>query len=582
MFINPEFRTINPLTQIDAYKSGHVFQYPPKTEQVYSNFTPRSSFHAPVLDHFDEKIVWFGLQGFIKHFLIDAWNRGFFYRRKENVVAEYQRRLDAALGKGAVPVDHIAALHDLGYLPLQIKSLPEGSRVNMRVPTMTIVNTLPEFFWLTNYIETVTSNELWKPSTVATIAFEYRKMFEVFAETTGSPKSFVDWQGHDFSCRGMSGLHDAMMCGAGHLLSFYGSDTIAAIDYLEQYYNADCTQELIGGSVPATEHSVISMGGHMDELATFRRLITEVYPSGIVSLVSDTWDFFKVVTEYAETLKPEILARTPDALGNCKVVFRPDSGDPADILCGTANVIFYDHEDVTFELARDCFAEYLYDAAGDGVEHGRRGPGEVSGHFRHGGQTYKMILEVEWNRHDKQYYYLDGSTIKSCEPSTLTPQERGAVECLWDVFGGTRTENGFKMLDSHIGLIYGDSITLEIAYDILTRLMNKGFAASNVVFGIGSFTYQYVTRDSFGWAMKATAGVVDGVARTLFKNPATDSGVKRSAVGYLRVEEEGENFVLYDNQTFEQSQGGALKTVFLNGELIRETSLSEIRALLLK
>ena len=248
--------------------------------------------------------------------------------------SQYQRRVDNALGKGAVTVDHLQALYELGYLPLEIRSVPEGARVDIRVPPVTFVNTHPDFAWLVTYIETLFSCESWKASTVATIAFEYRKLLTYFARLTGSPMDFVNWQGHDFSMRGMAGLHDARKCGAGHLLSFTGTDTIPAIDYLEDLYGADSDRELIGGSVPATEHSVMCLGSKEGEIETIRRLVTQVYPAGIVSVVSDTWDFWQVVTDFAAALKPEILARRPDAFGNAKVVFRPDSGDPVKILTG--------------------------------------------------------------------------------------------------------------------------------------------------------------------------------------------------------------------------------------------------------
>lgn len=536
---------INPLTQADFYKTGHIFQYPQGTELVYSNFTPRSARLAPVIpEFFDNKVVWFGLQGFVKSFLIDTWNKNFFGQPKEKVVARYKRRLDTALGPDAVPVEHIAALWDVGYLPIEIRSVPEGSRVDIRVPTMTVVNTLPEFFWLTNYIETVLSNELWKPSTTATIAFEYRKLLLSFAEMTGAPVDFVGWQGHDFSARGMSGMADAMQAGAGHLLSFFGTDTISAIDYLEDWYNANAETELIGGSVPATEHSVMCMGGLDDEIETFRRLITETYPTGIVSIVSDTWDFFRVVTEYVTTLKDEILARTPDALGNAKVVFRPDSGDPVDILTGEAVEVA--------DLSNESLLPIL------------QARGFRNAYVRINGAFYEVSM--------------DNAGGAATKPVPATPQMKGAVECLWDVFGGTVSEKGFRLLNPRVGLIYGDSITLLRAQAILSRLAAKGFASSNVVLGIGSYTYQYLTRDTFGWAMKATYGVVNGEARELFKDPVTDAGTKRSARGLLRVEEEGGRFVLLDRQSESDSKRGALVPVFRDGKLLVESSLAEIRA----
>lgn len=487
---------INPLNAIDFYKADHRRQYPVGTEYVYANFTPRSSRLAKMLPDFDDKIVFFGLQGFIKHFLIESWNEGFFNQPKAKVVAAYKRRMDNSLGEGAVPVEHIEALHDLGYLPLKIKALEEGSRVNIKVPVLTIINTDPNFFWLTNYIETVLSAELWKSCTTSTIAYEYKRLLTQYAEKTGVPLDFVAVQGHDFSSRGMSGIYDAAQSGVGHLTSFIGTDSVASIDYAEEYYNAT---GVVGVSVPATEHSVMCMGSEESEIETFRRLICELYPSGVVSIVSDTWDFWRVITEFSVELKSEILNRQPNALGLAKVVFRPDSGDPVKIICGDP------------DAERD------------------------------------------------------------------SPAYKGAVQCLWEIFGGTETAQGYKVLNERVGLIYGDSITLERAQNILKGLEAKGFASNNLVFGIGSYTYNYLTRDTFGFAVKATWGQVNGVGRELFKDPVTDSGVKKSAKGLLRVEQTNNGFELFDQQSFEQENMGVLQTVFENGQLLRECSLDQIR-----
>lgn len=485
---------INPLTAIDFYKSDHRRQYPAGTTEVYSNFTARSArFDKLTRKDRDAKIVFFGLQYFIKDFLINAWNENFFKMPKERVVRAYKRRMDFSLGKDAIDISHIISLHDLGYLPLKIKALPEGSCVSMGIPVLTLVNTHPDFFWLTNYIETIISSYLWKPITSATTAFEYKKTLIDYAIKTGSPREFIQFQAHDFSFRGMSGLQDAAVSGAGHLTAFWGTDTVPAIDLVEDYYYANVEKEIVGCSVPATEHSVMCMGMQDGELDTFRRLITELYPAGIVSVVSDTWDFWKVVTEYTVALKKEIMCR------DGKLVIRPDSGDPVKIIVGDPQA-------------------------------------------------------------------LQGS-----------PEYKGAIECLWDVFGGTLTGQGYKILDSHIGLIYGDSITLERAQNILQGLAAKGFASGNVVFGVGSYTYQYVTRDNFGFAMKATSGIVNGERRDIFKNPKTDSGVKKSAKGLLRVERADNSLVLYDQQTETQENQGLLEVVFLNGKLMKSFSLADIR-----
>lgn len=516
--------------QTDFYKTGHGPQYPDNTQSVYSNFTPRSSRLAPVLrEYYDDKVVVFGIQALCMDFLINEFNEKFFKKSKQKAVKAYKRRMDTSLGGGVVSTDQVAALHDLGYLPLSIKAIPEGSRVNIKVPVLTVRETLPEFFWLVNYLETVMSCELWKPMTTATIAYEYRKILERYADETGAGREGIGIQCHDFSFRGMSGRHDAMMSGMGHLLSFVGTDTIPSIDAAEEFYFADCEKELIGCSVPATEHSVMCMGGKGDEVETFRRLIEDKYPTGIVSIVSDTWDFWKVITEYTVILKDKIMARQPNELGLNKVVFRPDSGNPADIICG--------------------LSEKSYRRTRDGVAY---------------------PLEA-WN---------GAAFIGGCDP---IPEHviKGAVECLWDVFGGTKTEAGYKVLDEHVGLIYGDSITLERADDILKRLKRKGFASSNIVFGVGSYTYQYITRDSFGFAMKATHGVVDSEPREIFKDPVTDSGTKKSAKGLLRVEKIDDDYVLFDQQTEEQEKQGELVEVFRDSKMVKTYTFSEIRDTLL-
>jgi len=282
---------LNPLTAIDFYKADHRRQYPVGTELVYSNFTPRSTKHAPKVAGVDDKVVFFGLQYFIKWFLIDQFDADFFAHPKHYVVEKYKRRMDTSLGAGAIPIDHIEALHDLQYLPIVIKALPEGIVTNAKVPFFTIENTKPEFFWLTNYLESILSCMVWKMCTSATMAYKYNQLLTKYAVETGGDLSFVPFQAHDFSFRGMGGPQDACMSGAAHLTSFVGTDTVPAIDFLETYYGADADKELVGCSVPATEHSVMCMGSQEGEYDTFKRLITQVYPQGIVSIVSGLFDF---------------------------------------------------------------------------------------------------------------------------------------------------------------------------------------------------------------------------------------------------------------------------------------------------
>lgn len=538
---------MNPLLLTDFYKVHHNKMYPEGTTMIYSNFTPRKS-RIPGID----KVVFFGLQHFILEYLIKSFNEEFFG-------TEYfsRERLDK-IGKGfpeklkkariekyskhiQVDTKHIEDLWDLGYLPIEIKALSEGVLIPIGVPCFTIKNTHPDFAWLTNYLETLISCMMWQPITSATIAYEYKKLLTKYAlETTGS-SDFVQWQGHDFSFRGMSSVESAILSGMGHLLSFTGTDTIPAIYQLEKSYFAD---GLIGASVPATEHSIMSMGVKENEITTFRRLLN-LYPTGILSVVSDTWDLWKVLTEYLPAIKEQILSR------DGKLVIRPDSGDPVDILCGT----WQPRENARTTVSRNI------DFGGD-----------------------------------------------------VRPEHIGVIELLWNLFGGTLVTGNdgkqYKQLDPHIGAIYGDSITLDRARDICERLKAKGFASTNIVLGIGSYTYQYNTRDTFGFAMKATYGEVKtsctcnkgegcsnckSVGREIFKDPITDDGTKKSKKGLLQVtcdglKKEGEScskndnckypdciLIVKDQCTWEQESQGLLETIFLNGKLVKTVTLQEIR-----
>ena len=504
------YDAIRALIDTDAYKLGHIHMYPEGTEYVLSNFTDRGSRVEGITE-----TVHFGLQKFLQSWLTDKW-APFFAATEDEVAEQYDKFLVNVLGPEVGPrvgSDHIRALHRLGYLPLRFRSLPEGDKVPLRVPKFTVENTHPDFFWLTNYIETPMSSEIWQPATSATLADHFRKLLDEHAiKTTGSTAG-VEWQGHDFSFRGMAGVEAAAGSGMGHALSFTGSDNLNVLPSIEDFYGP--LEGLGIGSVPATEHSVATAFGPQDELGYFRSVL-DANPTGIVSAVSDSYDLWKVLTEVLPELKDEILAR------DGKLVIRPDSGDPVDILTGTL-----------------------------------KWPEDM----------------LRWPDSDR-------------DEDTRTPAEVGVVELLWNLFGGTVTEQGYKVLDSHIGVIYGDSITYDRAQRIMERLEAKGFASTNVVFGLGSFTYQYQTRDTFMSAMKATWVQVNGVGINIYKDPATDNGTKKSARGRIAVgyRFSDQKFALRDDTTIptgadiENTLEDALETVWENGKFVKTQTFAEVRA----
>lgn len=329
-----------------------------------------------------------------------------------------------------------------------------------------------------------------------------------------------------------------------------------------------------------------------NELRGIERLLN-LYPNGIFSMVSDTYDLWRMCTVYLPTLKNQIMSR------DGKLVIRPDSGNPVDIICGT----ICNHKDISKhfpegEVLAEYFEDYLLEEVSENTPHGEHGDSEYTQRYIVRGNLYVVTIHnISWNRHDKQYYYIDmyekaRITINKLE---ITPEMKGVVELLWDEFQGTVNEQGYKVLDSHVGVIYGDSITLERCNEIARRLEEKGFATTNVVFGIGSFTYQYNTRDTFGFALKATyvektnldltrtdtngETVYTTVGEELFKDPITDNGVKKSAKGLVKVVKEDGVYVAHDQVTWDEfvSEENELKVIYRDGKFTNRLTFDQIR-----
>ncbi len=523
--------TAIPTFQKDVYKEFHVHAAHPDITETYGNFTNRHDKLTNIPDDLlGGRVCTVGIQYFILDSLIDEWNNGFFNLPKAQVCKAHSRIMSAIVGY-KIDVTYLENLHDLGYLPLEIKALEEGTLVPYGVPTFTTRNTHPEFEWLSLMIETVGSQESWPMSTSATTSVAYQVQAKRAMLEAGMDLTLLPFMIHDFSSRGMFGKVAASMSGFAHLCSgSAGTDTIPSVVFAEKYYGADVDKELVGASVNATEHSITCPWKDLGEEAYATYLMTEVAPEGILAMVADTWDFWNWVTVVMPNLKDTIMARSG------KLVTRPDSGDPVKILTGYRVAPKYGNNG--YELYHDEGYEAVF----------------LNGEVRL--LTGGIMKDV-------------GDVIPECEV-------KGLVECLWDTFGGTHTLKGYKLLDEHVGAIYGDAITLDRQRQINERLMAKGFAPQ-VVLGVGSYSFQYVTRDTHGSAMKATNVVLDGVDTPIFKDPKTDSK-KKSAKGFLRVDKAADGtLTCAQNVTREEAEGGELKTVFLNGKITRLTTLAEIR-----
>ena len=506
----------------DGYKIGHKRMLAKGTTRLYGTWIPRSIKHAP---KGVQRILSFGQQ-LAMRWLHDEFAENFFSIPKAEAM-QFGKDMSMYLGMN-YDASHFEALYDLGYLPIRVKALPEGIETQTNVPHMTFINTVDGFAWLTLYLETIISSLAWKPSTSATIALQYKRNVVKWVMKTDPSNAFlIPFLCHDFSARGLSPW-DMLSSGLGHASSFLGSDTIICIPGARYFYDEPKDQVAIY-SVNASEHSVsttkIFTVGEQQMIADW---LTD-FPKGILSIVSDTFDLWKLITEYLPANKEAIMAR------DGKLVIRPDSGDPVDIICGL--------------------------------------------------NTKSEEFKENWlntTRGNKGEY-------------------EGVIEILWNIFGGTVNEQGYKVLDPHIGAIYGDSITLDRQIQIYERLEAKGFAATNIVLGVGSFTYQMNTRDTLGFAAKGAwfeveeidwitpegTPVYKKVCYDIYKDPVTDDGTKKSLKGLIRVdeitatsEETGKTYTKYEVKTqctTEEEAGGVLQTIYEDGHFHNQATLTEIR-----
>lgn len=474
----------------DTYKHTHPRMYPQDLTRLVSYLTPRKNM-SPAFSY----MVFSGLQPFIQEYLIDGFNKQFFDLTVEEVMAIYDHYMDIQIGKENTERDRIRALHDLGYLPLEIRALPEGSIVNMGIPVVEMTNTHPDFAWVVQWVECILQAELWAPCAYATVGKAYHDLAaKYYTLTTESADPFMAMA--DFGMRGMSCMEDSVRASAGWLLSFNKTSTIPALPYIDKHYNANCKHNGIGKGGVSTEHSVMGANYAIDgdEITFVKRLLTKLYPNTSFSMVSDTYDYWNMVNNIIPACKKEIMAH------NGKLLIRPDSGDMVEISIRT-------------------------------------------------------------------------------------------IESLWNTFGGTINSMGYKELNPHIGLIYGDGCTLNRVHEIYENLMQRGFAATNVVFGVGAFCFHalfdehnkmtVLTRDTWGMAMKATYGEFGEKKLFIYKDPKTDEGsLKKSHKGCCRVTKNTDGTYTCEDQHmgYIPESETALKTVFKNGTLTNFQTSLEIRS----
>lgn len=471
-------KKINTLLCTDVYKMGHMEQYAPGTTKVYSYLQART-------DKKFKETLFFGLQYYLKEYLSRPITHNdvdeFLETRKDILkIKETTKEIELKMRK----------LAEIGYWPIEIKAVPEGSIIPVRNLLMSITNTHPDFYWTVGFIESLLL-KIWYPISVASTSYEYKKIINKFYKNTVEESVFSSDQFsvHDFGYRGDSSEEGAAISGVAHLLSFMGSDTVCSKKLAQDYYNSG--KDSIMFSVPASEHSVMCSFGKENELDAYKQML-KLYPNGIVSIVSDTYDIFNVLTNIASILKNDILKRD-----GC-VVFRPDSGNPEYIICGNPEV----------------------------------------------------------------------------DPKS--PEGKGCLRLLDEMFGSTINKKGFKVINPKVRLIYGDGMYLERFEKVLTNMDKMGYAADNLIIGVGGILRNH-TRDTFGFAIKATMVNINGKDIPIFKDPITDKN-KKSHTGYLYLGKNKNNvYETLDNVTKEKENTGILVPVFRNGQLLIDDKFLDIK-----
>lgn len=569
----------NPLLMIDFYKAVHSEQYPKDLSVCYSPYTPRMT-RLKDTDH----VTYFGGQMFAKSYLINAFNEHFFNRPKEEVVAEYNRVLTYTLGPGTYNPQKIEDLWELGYLPIAMYAVPEGTRTKIGVPQSVFVNTHPYFAWLTNTLETAYSCFMWHIQVSAEVGYRYRQIVQKYKNFTCDEDVRAARLLGDFSMRGQHSPESAMKSSMGWLLSFLNTATVPAIMGMEEFYNCDVTKEEVGFGAISTEHSVMCSNFTVDgdEITHIKRLLTEIYPNSSFSMVSDSYDYWNLVTNILPQCKEEIMNH------NGTLSIRGDSGDPVEVIAGK-EIICLDDDEIDWFDSQVVY-EYVVDYCHDEfIEE------DCVLYFNQNGKYYKVDVAPEWGEErgawtDSRYPYIEDYCLHYTEIEP-TAELLGTVWALDQIFGYTVNSKGYKVLDSHVKALYGDSITPQRCEEIYRRLMNQGYAINNVSLGVGSFSfmcletyddegvhYNPYTRDTFGIAIKATYGELnDGTPINIFKNPKVLSW-KKSQKGCVVVHSTDH---YSDGWTFDEAHESSvynmLELVFRDGDMMREQSLAEIR-----
>ncbi len=411
----------NILLLTDSYKVSHARQYEPGTEVVYSYFESRGG-------DFPE-VTFFGLQYFLQEYLEGRVVTAERIDQAETI-------LSAHFGPGFVfpreRWEYILYRHG-GKLPVKIKAVREGTAVGTHNVMLTIENTDPKCWWLTNYLETLLV-QVWYPCTVASNSKAIREIILGYLEKTGDPAG-IDFKCHDFGFRGSTSVESAAIGGCSHLVSFLGTDTLAATILAHNHYGC----EMAGFSIPASEHSTITSWGREHEVDAFKNML-DIYPTGLVACVSDSFDIYNACSElWGKELRDQILNR------DGTLVVRPDSGDPVTVLLKCLELLGTAFGCTTNDKGYKVLDPHVRIIQGDGID--RNAIGVI----------LKAITEAGWSA-DNLAFGSGGGLLQKFDRDT----SKYAFKCSWiqvngqgrDVFKDPITSKGKKSKPGRLGLLF--------------------------------------------------------------------------------------------------------------------------------
>ena len=588
---------MNPFLLTDFYKLTHILQYRQELRELTSYLTPRGSRLEGV-----DKVVFFGLSAYVHSYVVENFNKNFFDRNFEDCASEIREVLELGLGYSdemiTKTINAFCALHELGYLPVEIKAVAEGTLVPMGVPCLEIKSTNPQFFWVGQALEASLSAAIWHPMVSATIAREYRKIArDAFSATV---ENGIDERVAmcDFSMRGQESNESAVNASVAWLTSMWNSSTVAARKHIQNVYGK-CNGNVRG--LTSTEHSVMTSHACLDggdEIPTFKYLF-DLYKNVSFAAVCDSYDFWNVLTD----ILPNNFRQEIDERGKRGVFIgvRHDSAEPVDALCGTVPVL-NEKSVVSFEELPEDLVEgdkklhRIIVRVDEAIRLNKMNNKDNLISYR--GEVYRTTglrgCNADWFRiHTLNNDEFNCYTIVEPLNRSCTYEEKGMVETMYEIFGGSVNSKGYKVINPGIKAVYGDSITITRAKKIYERLAAKGFAANNVSLGVGSFSFQALenedgtlspfTRDTFSICVKCSHSKYcnengEIQERFVYKDPKGWAS-KKSTKGLCQIyfDENGE--LTYKDEMYEKDLIGvnsALISYFKDGKEYKQ-NFEEVR-----